>query len=323
MVIEENLLRRHDQQSIDLVENGFRVGPLADAVRDAPTLATRAGLPKPEFERDYREQSRPVVLKGFAADWTSVQTWSLDYLAEWSGDAEVTMDSVRGTPTRRVTIAEFVELMKANADVMKVDPDAEPLHLQEWYYQINAPQLAAELPELEIARYDYRRNLYGDEASTNHQLWVGQRGGITRMHQDSYLVDVMHVQIVGAKRWYVMGPGARLRSGPGGDPDFAALAADPETELHQFDLRPGDVLYLPANWYHRIELLTDSVGLGRKCLDEKNLLMHMRQRMNELLALLLNYHEVEKAHPELTPILITRNRAWAKRMGLDLSRLRP
>ncbi len=323
MVIEENILRRHDQQSIDLVENGFRAGPLADALRTAPALAIREGLPKPEFERDYREQSRPVVLKGLALEWASVQTWSLDYLAERSGDAEVTMDSVRGTPTRRVTITEFVKLMKANADLMKADPDAEPLHLQEWYYQNNAPQLAAELPELEIAQYDFRRNLYGGEASTNHQLWVGQHGGITRMHQDSYMVDVMHVQIVGAKRWYVLGPGAQLRRGANGEPDFAALVADPKTELHQFDLHPGDVLYLPANWYHRIELLTDSVGLGRKCLDEKNLLTHMRQRLNELLALLLNHDEVEKTHPELVPILITRNRAWAKRMGLDLSRLRP
>lgn len=318
MVIEQNTLRRHDQRSIDLVENGFRDGPLADAVRTAPTLETREGLSKADFVRDYREQSRPVVLKGFAAHWSSVRTWSFDHLAERSGGAEVTMDSVRGTPTRRVTIAEFIQLMKANSD-----PDAEPLHLQEWYYQNNAPQLAAELPDLEIAQYDFRRNLYGDAGSTNHQLWVGQRGGITRMHQDSYMVDVFHVQIVGAKRWYVMGPGAQLRSGADGEPDFAALVADPRTELHQFDLRPGDVLFLPANWYHRIELLTDSVGLGRKCLDEKHLQMHIRQRMTEWLALLLNYDEVAKTHPELTPILITRNRGLAERMGLDLSRLRP
>ncbi|WP_103352766.1 cupin-like domain-containing protein [Amycolatopsis sp. CA-128772] len=323
MVIEENVLRRHDRKSIDLVEAGFRTGPLADAVRDAPGLPAREGLSKAEFDREYRARSRPVLLKGFAADWTAVRTWSLDYLAERSGDAEVTMDSVRGTPPRRVTVAEFVQLLKANADLLQADPDAEPLHLQEWYYQNSAPQLAAELPELDIAQYDFRRNLYGDDAATNHQLWVGQRGGITRTHQDSYLVDVMHVQLVGTKRWYVMGPQAQLRLGADGEPDFAALVAAPETELHRFDLEPGDVLYLPANWYHRIELRTDSVGLGRKCLDEKNLQPHMRQRLNELLALLLNYDEVEKTHPELTPILITRNRAWANRMGLDLARLRP
>ncbi|WP_405164117.1 cupin-like domain-containing protein [Nocardia sp. NBC_01499] len=317
MVIENNLLRRHDQESIDRVENGFRVGPLAEAVRSAPTLETRRGLSKSEFEQQYREQLRPVVLAGFAQDWTSVQTWSPEHLAARCGDAEVTMDSVRGTPSRRVAFAEFVELMKAN------EGDAEPLHLQEWYYQTNAPQLAAELPELDIAQYDFRRNLYGEKASTNHQLWVGQRGGITRLHQDSYMVDVMHVQIFGTKRWYVMGPEAKLGADADGEPDFAALVAAEDTRLHHFDLKPGDVLYLPANWYHRIELLSNSIGLGRKCLDEKNLAMHIRQRMNEMLALILNYDEVARTHPELVPVLLTRSRAWANRMDLDLSRLRP
>ncbi|WP_225730791.1 MULTISPECIES: cupin-like domain-containing protein [unclassified Nocardia] len=318
MVSEDNILRRHDQASIDLVENGFREGPLADAIRTAPTLATRTGLTKAEFDREYRAQLRPVVLKGFVSHWTSVQTWSFEHLLALAGDAEVTMDSVRGTPTRRVTFAEFVNLMKVNEV-----PPAEPLHLQEWYYQTNAPQLVPELPELEIAQYDFRRNLYGDKASVNHQLWVGQQGGITRMHQDSYSVDVMHAQIVGTKRWHVMGPHARLTRDANGEPDWAALVADPHTELHIFDLEPGDVLYLPANWYHRIELLTDSIGLGRKCLDEKNLQMHVRQRMNELLALLLNYDEVAQTHPELVPILMLRSRALAKQMDLDLSRLRP
>lgn len=317
MVNENNLLRRHDQESIDHVENGFRVGPLADAVRSAPTLETRRGLSKSEFEQEYRAQLRPVVLEGFAQDWPSVRTWSPEQLATRCGDAEVTMDSVRGTPARRIAFAEFVELMKTN------DADAEPLHLQEWYYQTNAPQLAADLPELDIAQYDFRRNLYGEKASTNHQLWVAQRGGITRLHQDSYMVDVMHVQIFGTKRWYVMGPDAKLGRKANGEPDFEALVAAEGTRLHHFDLKPGDVLYLPANWYHRIELLTDSIGLGRKCLDEKHLELHIRQRMNEMLALILNYDEVEKTHPELVPVLLTRSRAWATRMDLDLSRLRP
>jgi ribosomal protein L16 Arg81 hydroxylase len=106
-------------------------------------------------------------------------------------------------------------------------------------------------------------------------------------------------------------------------PDFDTLVNSPDTQLHQFDLKPGDVLYLPANWFHRIELLTNSIGLGRKCLDEKNLQMHIRQRMNELLALALNYDEVKQTHPELVDVVMARSRVWANRMDIDLSRLRP
>ena len=55
---------------------------------------------------------------------------------------------------------------------------------------------------------------------------------------------------------------------------------------------------IPALWFHRIELLSNSIGLGRKCLDESNLQMHIRLRMAELLALLLNQDEIKQSHPE-------------------------
>jgi hypothetical protein len=76
-------------------------------------------------------------------------------------------------------------------------------------------------------------------------------------------------------------------------------------------------------WFHRIELRSDSIGLERKWLDEVNLRLHIRQRMAELLAIGLNADEVKRTHPELFDVVILRNRAWAKRMGIDLAKLRP
>jgi hypothetical protein len=318
MVIEDNILRRHDVESLTAVESSFHSGPAAAALASAPTLETCSGLSKEEFEQEYRKQLRPVVLEGFVSEWPSVRTWSFKHLAERCGDVQVAVDSYSTKAARKVTFAEFVELLRANERNTE-----SPLYLQEWYYQTSAPQLAADMPELDIAQYDFRRNLYGEKASTNHQLWLGQKGGITRLHQDSYMVDVMHAQIVGTKRWYIMGPKAELRLDANGTPDFDALAKSPDTQLHQCDLKPGDVLYLPANWFHRIELLSNSIGLGRKCLDEMNLQMHIRQRMGELLALTLNYDEVKQAHPELIDVVMARCRSWANRMDIDLSRLRP
>lgn len=318
MVIEENLLRRPDPESHALVEAGFTSGPLAAAFESIPVLETRSGLSKEDFDRDYRAAMRPVVLEGFVKDWPAVQTWSFERLAELCPEVEVVVDSYNSKKARRVTFPDFVRQLAENEGNTE-----SPLYLQEWLFQANAPHLAADMPELEVAQYDFRRNLYGDDAATNHQLWLGQTGGVTRLHQDSYSVDVMHAQLVGSKRWHVMGPQAQLRRGADGEPDWQALLDAPETQLHRFDLRPGDLLYLPAGWFHRIELLENSIGLGRKCLDEANLQIHIRQRMNELLALLLNYDEVAHTHPDLVPVLMSRSRVFADRLGLDLSRLRP
>jgi ribosomal protein L16 Arg81 hydroxylase len=313
---EPNVLRRHDLESLTAIERAFHTGPLSEAVQSAPQLERRKGLTREEFDREYRHRMRPVVLEGFVEDWPSVQTWSFDHLAERCGSVRVIVDSYNTKAAREATVAEFVGMLKENEG-----NDAKPIYLQEWYYQTTAPELAADMPEMDIAQYDFRRNLYGDAASTNHQLWLGQKGGVTRLHQDSYTVDVMHAQIVGEKLWYVMGPKAELRADT--PQDWQALCEAPETELMQFTLKPGDVLYLPANWYHRIELLSNSIGLGRKCLDEANLRTHIRQRMGELLALALNPDEVKQTHPELFDVVLMRSRAWANRMNIDLSRLRP
>ncbi|MEU4878361.1 cupin-like domain-containing protein [Streptomyces sp. NPDC021608] len=313
---EPNILRRHDLESLAAVERAFHTGPLSEAVGTAPEVERRKGLTLEEFESEYRHAMRPVVLEGFAAYWPSVKTWSFDHLAERCGSVRVIVDSYNTKAAREATVAEFVEMLKKNEGT-----DAAPIYLQEWYYQTTAPELADDMPEMDIAQYDFRRNLYGESASTNHQLWLGQKGGVTRLHQDSYSVDVMHAQIVGEKLWYVMGPRAEVRADT--EQDWQRLCESPNSELMQFTLRPGDVLYLPANWYHRIELLSNSIGLGRKCLDEANLQTHIRQRMGELLALALNPDEVKQTHPELFDVVLMRSRAWANRMNIDLSRLRP
>ena len=318
MYVEHNLLKRRDRATLALVEASFSEGPCAQALRAAPTIERRCGLTAERFEFEYRGRQRPVLLEGAAADWPAVRTWSFGHLAARCGTTRVTVDSYNSQRAREVSFAEFVRMLSDSTD-----SKAAPIYLQEWYYQADCPQLAADLPELEIAQYDFRRDLYGGNISTNHQLWLSQKGGITRLHQDSYMVDVMHVQIVGAKRWRILGPMADLTTRSDGTPDWGGLIDDPDTQLMQCVMEPGDVLYLPALWFHRIELLTDSIGLGRKCLDQKHLRLHIHQRMAELLALALNADEVKNTHPELFNVVMMRNRTWARRMNVDLSKLRP
>ncbi|MBN3003485.1 cupin-like domain-containing protein [Chromobacterium alkanivorans] len=318
ILIEENILKRRDVASIDIVENAFSNGPVAEALRQAPSIERRKGLSKEAFDREYRAGQRPVILEGYAADWPAVRNWSFERLAQRCGDTPVVVNSYSSQRSAQASFAEFVAMMMNNEG-----PDTQPIYLQEWYYKASRPELAADLPEMDIAQYDFRRDLYGEVISTNHQLWLGQRGGVTRLHQDSYTIDVMHVQLVGEKHWIVMGPEAKLAETADGGADLAALAQDPATQLMQCTLKPGDVLYLPALWFHRIKLLSNSIGLGRKCLDQANLQIHIRQRMAELLALALNPEEVKLTHPELFNVVMMRNRVWAKRMGIDLSKLRP
>jgi hypothetical protein len=314
----ENMLRNRSKENIDAIEESFKQGTLFVAMKGATQIERHRGLSEESFVREFRKKLKPVILEGLAKDWPAVKKWSFDSLAKVCGDARVVVDSYNSARARDVTFGQFVEMLREqNAG------KAQPLYLQEWLYMASCPQLAQDIPELTVAQYDFRRELFGDKISTNHQLWIGQKGATTRLHQDSYVIDVMHVQIVGEKHWCVMPPDAFLGINDVGHLDFSTLVQQVSARFMQCVLKPGDVLYLPAEWYHRIELLSDSIGQGRKCLDQVNLQQYMRLRLAELLALALNHDHVKAAYPELYGVVMLRNQAWARLMGIDLNKLRP
>jgi len=312
------MLKNTDRPNLDEIELSFKSGLLGEAMKRSPQIERRRKLSPTEFEQEYRKKMRPVVIEGLMDDWPALKKWNFDYLVSKCSTATVVVDSYNRKRAVEVTFGEFGKMLENN-----VGTDHPPLYLQEWLYMATCPFLAEDLPELPIAQYDFRRNLYGEKISTNHQLWIGQKGATTRTHQDSYVIDVMHAQIVGEKHWCVMGPEAYLGRDESSALDFAALVADPKTQIMQCVLKPGDVIYLPAQWWHRIELLDDSIGLGRKCLDEVNLQKHIQLRFAELLPLVLNHEYIQEIYPELYQVIILRNRAWARLLNIDLTKVRP
>jgi len=313
-----NYLNSQDTRSIAEIEASFASGVLHDAIAASPEIERRENLSVEEFDNEYRAKFKPVVVSGLMDDWEAIKSWTFDVLAEKCGDVPVTIDSYSSQKARKSTFGEFVKMMKENAA-----KGGEPLYMQEWLYKAISPQLMADLPELAIADYDFRRDLYGEAISTNHQLWIGQKGGTTRVHQDSYIIDVMHAQIVGEKHWSILKPGAHLHRKADGALDFERLVDEHRDDFFHVVCKPGDVIYLPALWWHRILLQSDSIGLGRKCLDQGNLQEHVRLRLNEVLALALNQDNIRETHPEMIGGILARNQAWAKLLKLDLDTLRP
>lgn len=312
-----NALKNRDKLSIDQIETSFSSGLLRSALERSPELERRYGLTPEQFYQDFRKNLRPVVIEGLLEHWPALKRWNLDYLVSKCSNASVVVDSYNSKKAYSTSFDNFIKILQNNEGI-----GSEPIYLQEWLYRTDCAFLADDMPELDIAQYDFRQKIYGAEIAANHQLWIGQKGATTRVHQDSYLVDVMHAQISGEKLWCVMSPDAHLDCDDSGIMNFADLIDNPRTRIMHCVLRPGDVIYLPALWWHRIKLLSNSIGLGRKCLDETNVKEHLRLRLGELLALALNHDAVKAAHPELYKVVMLRNQAWAKLLKIDLMKLR-
>jgi lysine-specific demethylase 8 len=222
--------------------------PLAEATFDGPRRLARL--------------AQPVVFRGLAADWPAVKTWGFARLASQLPDSPVSLvvgnREKNSTRFMASTLRRYLESLE-NAGA---SADGAP-YLKEFDLLEAAPHLRKDLRHAQLLP---RRSLQ------SLRSWIGPAGAGTGLHRDR--LDNLAVQIVGRKRWRLVRPGAveRLGAVSAKYDAWAALSSASATDLAQrgaapddffsVDVGPGDVLHLPAGWWHDVSNLTPSLLFG-------------------------------------------------------------
>ncbi|MGW2520662.1 cupin-like domain-containing protein [Streptomyces sp. NPDC001617] len=226
---------------------------------DLPPLPSAAGDPVVELRR--RE---PAVFRGLAADWPAVGTWTLPYIA--SLDPSLRVRLVRGNRENTHTAFTWTDLGTYVRQLSEPpQPDGELLYLKEF-------DLLKQFPALQegLGRMDF---LPGG-AVTSRSAWIGPARARTGLHQD--LLDNCAVQITGTKRFLLARPGTVERAemvsakydswarlSRVSFTELASVAGAAASEDYFFmDLEPGDVLYVPAGWWHEVVNLSAGILLS-------------------------------------------------------------
>jgi hypothetical protein len=120
-------------------------------------------------------------------------------------------------------------------------------------YSVRFPQLRPLSPPLERVARELEARLHAPVTAS--AFW--SRGGMRApVHYDDH--DLIVVQLMGGKRWYVSTrPSALFNTwkGPDGNP--------PDLGAHEaIDLRPGDLLYLPRGTFHTVDSDEESIHLA-------------------------------------------------------------
>lgn len=204
----------------------------------------------------------PCVFRQHAAHWPAAAQWTWARLGALAPDMPVRLvqgnRELGATVFQSSTLGAYLRSLQGPAAA----GDA-PLYLKEFDLLGSFPALRADVRPQE---------LFPPGAMHHAQTWIGPAGARTGLHHD-YL-DNLAVQLVGRKRFYLLRPGVVERLGAVAAKHdcwaaLSSLSADAVVargvlagDAWVVDLEPGDVLYVPARWWHEVVNHTPSVLLS-------------------------------------------------------------
>jgi hypothetical protein len=234
-----------------------------------PTAIERRTMPRAdEFFRTYWAAHRPVVITDAAARWPARKKWTPEFFRKRFGSerVEVTTDRERDpfydmnfkAHRKRMRMDELVDRVLAagtSNDIYMVSNNRTMMR----------PRFRALLADVRPPR-----DLFEPLRPASTSLWIGPAGTVTPLHHDT--TNILFTQLYGRKRVELIAPSETVLLL---DPvhgfysplelDDRARAEHPALRsmlVKQVELGPGEGLYIPAGWWHRVTALSVSISFS-------------------------------------------------------------
>lgn len=234
---------------------------------DTLTREEGARLGPAAFTERYLRPGRPLLIRGGLTLLGPVGSWTLGSLREPLGDIPTRVISTRGRPVRYGAPFDQEDMLTRDLlDLIEAwTPETGVNHLTH-----TAISLRRSCPALwrEVDPSPF----FPPGLATAVSLRIGTGHTDSALHND-FANNNLSAQICGHKRWTLFAPdqhrhlaaydytGYRSRI----DPDAPDLEAFPEFAgaLRAADLvlGPGDLLFVPAYWWHRVQAIDSSISL--------------------------------------------------------------
>lgn len=234
----------------------------------APTAVPRRTTPPAEvFFRDHWAAHRPVVLTDATAGWPA-RTWTPAWFRARFGRVRVEVTTGREADPEydanvdahrtSMTMARFIDRVLAAG------------HSNDLYLVAN--NRALERPALRplLAGLRPPPDLFHPPGPTGCSLWIGPAGTITPLHHDT--TNILFCQLHGRKRIELVSPSESALLGATARGFYSTIDLDRRADhphpavralqVREVVLAPGEALFLPAGWWHRVTALDVSISLS-------------------------------------------------------------
>lgn len=228
-----------------------------------------------DFQHNYYNQMKPVVLTGLAKNWSAYHKWNWDYLKEVVGNVEVGVyNNIKSDAYTPVNKADDYMMFGEYLDRIKKGP----VELRIFLFNIfqHAPQL--------VNDFTWPEHLMKGFVKRYPMLFTGGSGSITHMHFDIDLSHIVHTQFLGRKRvllfphqeqyklyrkpWEVMSfvNFEKYFDSNNNKLDLEKYPAVHHAKGYEVVLEHGDTLFMPAGYWHHMEYLDSGFAMSLRAL---------------------------------------------------------
>ena len=253
-----------------------------DAADTAQGIDLVARLDRKTFAARYFRARKPVIITDMATHWPAVQKWSFDFFAGLDPERKVTLETgnvMQGeTNFETARIADYLSKMEQEGGAAPKGDKKRYLSMFRVFEQF--PHLKADVDFSLI------------EALTMRQIyfaWLGPAETLTGYHID--WIDNIFSQIRGRKRFTLVSPEQSRGMYPSRKYDYRSSLSEVEPNTWdrarhplyagvrpvQVVLEPGQMLFLPAGWWHRVEGLTPSISVNAFAQDWRGIIGRQAQ----------------------------------------------
>jgi ribosomal protein L16 Arg81 hydroxylase len=194
-----------------------------------------------EFYPRYFRAGKPVVVTGAAKAVPAFQRWTDEYLAAVLGDTPAKVRLGNG----EMGEIPFQMFLKYLAAPQSFSSSRGAAYLVDFY--VRPPLGDARRAQLssEVVFPLERRAEFAEWIT----VYAGPPNTSTAMHQDIFDTHTWLAELRGQKTWRLCAPDALTKRE--GEPD-AFDGSDLGCDVWEAVLDPGDLIYLPPNWWHQV-----------------------------------------------------------------------
>lgn len=278
------------------------------------------------FLENAAKPSQPIIVEGVTDDWPAMERWSIDAMEERF--RHVAMKVAKDDKGKKLRMK-----FKYYADYIRKQQDDSPLYLFETNVDDNGyiRPLTEDFKIPDIFPHDWFALINEDARPPHRWFCIGPKRSGTTVHTDPLGTAAWNVITHGCKHWVLMDPKESKRVVKGkdlikdGEDDEAIMYFDfilprikrahPELRIWEGLQHPGEVIFVPGDWWHGVVNTEDCVAVTQNYCGPDNFdLVWKRTRKEREKVAHLWLRNMRKFAPELAERALEMNRRDSFRM---------